>query len=46
MNIVGAAYDRLITFLRANGAIEPAPEEEKPAEAKPANKGDKPRIWL
>tara|TARA_B100000424_G_C22500716_1_gene289814 strand:- start:169 stop:453 length:285 start_codon:yes stop_codon:yes gene_type:complete len=33
MNIVGAAYDRLITFLRANGAIEPAPEEEKPAEA-------------
>lgn len=33
MNIVGAAYDRLITFLRANGAIDPAPEEETPAEA-------------
>jgi len=33
MNIVGAAYDRLITFLRANGAIDPAPQEETPAEA-------------
>ena len=33
MNIVGAAYDRLITFLRANGAIDPAPEEKTPAEA-------------
>ena len=33
MNIVGAAYDRLVTFLKANGAIDPAPQEETPAEA-------------